>query len=169
MLAERIRILRNYGSRKKYVNDVVGFNSRLDEFQAAVLREKLTTLENDNALRATIANRYLAALRGIPDLILPSVLHNCESVWHLFVVRHPERDRIAAALTKAGIGTLVHYPIAPHMQGAYADFASSRGSLPIAERLQSEILSLPIGPTLTMKAADRVAECLYELFTERTA
>jgi dTDP-4-amino-4,6-dideoxygalactose transaminase len=169
VLAERIRILRNYGSRKKYVNDVVGFNSRLDEFQAAVLREKLAILENDNARRAAIANRYLAALRGVPDLILPSVLPNCESAWHLFVVRHPERDRISAALAKAGIGTLIHYPIAPHMQGAYAGFTSSRGSLPIAERLQSEILSLPIGPTLTLEAADRVAECLYELFTERTA
>jgi dTDP-4-amino-4,6-dideoxygalactose transaminase len=164
-LADSIRMLRNYGSREKYVNEVLGFNSRMDEFQAAVLSEKLVTLDDDNARRSGIANQYLLGLSGIPDLILPSVLPNCESAWHLFVIRHPERDRIAAALAKAKIGTLIHYPIAPHLQSAYADYISLSGSLPLAERLQSEILSLPIGPTLTLAEANRVIECLKELFT----
>lgn len=168
-LAHRVRCLRNYGSRKKYVNEVVGFNSRLDEFHAAVLREKLVLLEQDNARRAAIAERYLQALDGIPDLLLPKVLPDCRSAWHLFVIRHPERDRIAAALADAGIGTLVHYPIAPHLQQAYEGQAPLKGSLPVAELLQSEVLSLPIGPTLTLADAERVAECLCEQLTERTA
>ncbi len=168
-LAERIRTLRNYGSRKKYVNDIVGFNSRLDEFQAAVLHEKLQTLDEDNAHRAAIAARYLTTLGDVPELVLPKVLPACRSAWHLFVVRHPERDRIAAALTSAGIGTLVHYPIAPHLQQAYAGHAPVRGLLPVAERLQSEVLSLPIGPTMTLADAERVADSLCEQLTERTA
>jgi dTDP-4-amino-4,6-dideoxygalactose transaminase len=168
-LAERIRALRNYGSQKKYVNDIVGFNSRMDEFQAAVLHEKLLMLDNDNEHRATIAERYITLLENIPGLALPTLLPDCRSAWHLFVVRHTERDRIAAALASIGIGTLVHYPIAPHLQQAYAGRAPMRGSLPVAERLQSEVLSLPIGPTMTFADVDRVADCLYEQLTERAA
>lgn len=168
-LAEKIRILRNYGSQKKYLNDVIGFNSRLDEFQAALLHAKLSTLEQDNARRSSIASRYKSALAGLPKLILPKVLPGCDSAWHLFVIRHPQRDRIAASLAAAGIGTLIHYPTAPHLQQAYAAHAPLPGSLPVAERLQNEILSLPIGPTLTQKQADRVIGCIYEQLAERTA
>jgi dTDP-4-amino-4,6-dideoxygalactose transaminase len=168
-LADRIRTLRNYGSRQKYVNAVVGFNSRLDEFQAAVLSAKLVTLDEDNARRTAIANRYLSLLSDVPELTLPVVLPACRSAWHLFVVRHPERDRIAAAMAENGIGTLVHYPIAPHLQQAYAGHGPSNASLPVAERLQDEVLSLPIGPTLRLSEAERVADCLLETLTERTA
>lgn len=168
-LAERIRTLRNYGSQKKYINDIVGFNSRLDEFQAAVLHEKLITLDDDNAHRSALAGRYLSMLANVPELVLPKALPDCQSAWHLFVVRHPQRDQIAEALASAGIGTLVHYPIAPHLQQAYAGKAPIRGSLPVAERLQSEVLSLPIGPTMTLADVDRVADCLCEQLTERTA
>ncbi len=168
-LADSLRALRNYGSRKKYVNDVIGFNSRLDEFQAAVLHAKLATLDEDNRRRAAIAEHYLAALRQVPDLVLPTVLSHCRSAWHLFVIRHPDRDRLAAAMAAAGVGTLVHYPISPHQQQAYAAQAQPPGSLPIAERLQNEVLSLPIGPTLTLAEADRVVDCLCEQLTERTA
>lgn len=167
-LAERIRILRNYGSRKKYVNDIVGFNSRLDEFQAAVLYEKLLTLEEDNASRAALAERYISLLEDIPELVLPKVLPDCRSAWHLFVIRHPERDRIAVALASAGVGTLVHYPIAPHLQQAYSGKAPVRGSLPVAERLQTELLSLPLGPTMTLADVDRVADCICEELSEST-
>jgi dTDP-4-amino-4,6-dideoxygalactose transaminase len=151
------------------VNEAIGFNSRLDEFQAAVLSVKLSTLNEDNALRTAIANRYLSLLSDVPELVLPVVLPDCRSVWHLFVVRHPERDRIAAAMAEKGIGTLVHYPIAPHLQEAYAGHPSSYVSLPVAERLQEEVLSLPIGPTLSLAEAERVADCLLETLTERTA
>ena len=122
-----------------------------------------------NAHRTAIAARYLQTLDGIPDLLLPKVLPECSSAWHLFVIRHPERDRIAKALAEAGIGTLVHYPIAPHLQQAYEYQAPPKGLLQVAESLQSEVLSLPIGPTLPLADADRVADCLREKLTERTA
>ena len=167
-LAERIRSLRNYGSRRKYFNDIVGFNSRLDEFQAAILSVKLATLDEDNAHRTEIAHCYSSLLSGIPELVLPVVLPDCRSAWHLFVVRHPARDQIAATLAENGIGTMVHYPIAPHRQQAYARHAPSYASLPVAERLQHEVLSLPIGPTLSPAEATRVANCLLENLTKRT-
>jgi dTDP-4-amino-4,6-dideoxygalactose transaminase len=169
ILAEKIRTLRNYGSRKKYVNDVLGFNSRLDEFQAALLAEKLKTLDSDNAHRNEIANHYLSALSRVSGLVLPKILPSCNSAWHLFVVRHPERDRIAASLSDAGISTLIHYPIAPHQQKAYAGHMPAGSSLTTAERLQNEILSLPIGPTMTLKQAKRVTDCLIEQLSKRTA
>lgn len=164
-LAERIRELRNYGSRKKYVNKVVGFNSRLDEFQAAVLVDKLTKLDLDNTHRRFIAERYLAKLKTLHKLVLPKVLPHCSSSWHLFVVRHPKRDRIAAGLEALGIGTLVHYPIAPHLQPAYADQGFSSRSFPLAEQLHNEVLSLPLGPTMTFTEVDYVVECLFQQIT----
>lgn len=169
MLADKIRTLRNYGSRKKYVNDVLGFNSRLDEFQAALLTDKLKTLDNDNAHRNEIAKHYLSALSQVLGIGLPKVLPSCNSSWHLFVVRHPERDRVSASLSDAGIGSLIHYPIAPHQQKAYAGHMATMRSLSIAERMQNEVLSLPIGPTMTLTEAERVSECLIQQFSKRTA
>ena len=155
-LADRVRVLRNYGSREKYRNEVVGHNSRLDPLQAAFLRVKLTHLDAWNARRAEIAARYLDGLEGLDDLTLPHVPDGAESAWHLFVVRHPERDRLQAALAADGIQTLIHYPVPPHRQPAYADLGMDDGRFPIAEAVHREVLSLPIGPHLDAASVDRV-------------
>jgi dTDP-4-amino-4,6-dideoxygalactose transaminase len=146
-LADRIRVLRNYGSREKYVNDVRGFNSRLDPIQAAALHVKLKALDAWNARRTTVANRYRAELANTA-LSLPFVPAWAEPAWHLYVVQHPQRDALQRQLGKAGIGTLIHYPIPPHLQQAYAAAGFARGQFPIAERLAAQLISLPIGPHL---------------------
>jgi len=151
-LAARLRKMRNYGSSVKYQHDVAGVNSRLDELQAAVLRVKLRHLDAENDARRAVAAQYLTELAGAP-LTLPHVLPGVEPVWHLFVVGVPQRDALQAQLLKDGIGTMVHYPKACHLQGAYA--AGTWPALPIAERMQDEVLSLPMAPYLT--AADVTA------------
>lgn len=145
-LADRVRVLRNYGSRVKYVNEVQGYNSRLDPLQAAVLRVKLRHLEAWNARRRELAAWYLEHLAGVPELTLPFVPEWAEPCWHLFVVRHPRRDELQAKLAEAGIGTLIHYPIPPHRQEAYRGLGFGPGAFPIAETLAREVLSLPMGP-----------------------
>lgn len=155
-LAERIRTYRNYGSQKKYHNLVQGFNSRLDEMQAAFLNVKLDALDDGNARRRAIAARYGELLAG-SGLLLPQVPEWAEPVWHLYVVRHPQRDALAAKLAEQGIGTIVHYPIAPHRQQAYAELGFKEGDFPIAEAIHREVLSLPIGPHMTLAQADEVA------------
>jgi dTDP-4-amino-4,6-dideoxygalactose transaminase len=147
-VAARLRVLRNYGSRVKYHHEELGVNSRLDEIQAAILRVKLPSLEVDNQHRARIAQTYNDGLSGLA-LILPFVPCYAESVWHLYVVRHPQRDQLARYLSEAGVTTVIHYPVSPHLQPAFAHLKIPRGSLPIAERLQAEVLSLPIGPCQT--------------------
>jgi dTDP-4-amino-4,6-dideoxygalactose transaminase len=147
-VADRVRALRNYGSRTKYVNEVRGVNSRLDELQAAVLRVKLPLLEEWNERRRRVAARYLDGLRET-TLNLPSAAPAVDPVWHLFVVRSEARDRLQQHLTKNGVQTLIHYPIPPHLQAAYADLACPVGAFPIAERIHRECLSLPMGPHLT--------------------
>jgi dTDP-4-amino-4,6-dideoxygalactose transaminase len=154
-VADRIRVLRNYGSREKYVNEVQGVNSRLDPVQAAALRLKLKVLDAWNARRAAIARRYSAALAG-SGFTLPVVAGGAEPAWHLYVIRHPERDRIQRSLTEAGIGTLIHYPIPPHLQKAYAGAGFASGQFPIAERIAAEALSLPIGPQLGRDGVEAV-------------
>ena len=156
-LAERLRTLRNYGSRVKYHNQELGFNSRLDELQAALLRTKLPLLDEGNRRRADIARQYLEGLAGL-DLVLPewSAEPGTESAWDLFVVRHRQRDHLAATLAEAGVGTVIHYPVPPHLQPAYAGAGWPAGSLPISERLHAEVLSLPIGPTQTAAQTDEV-------------
>ena len=146
-LAERIRVLRNYGSRVKYVNDVQGYNSRLDPIQAAVLRVKLPVLDEWNTRRSAIAQRYLQALAG-SGLVLPQVPSWADPVWHLFVVRHPQREALAARLQAAGVASLIHYPIAPHQQAAYAGAGFAPEAFPLAQRIAQEVLSLPIGPQM---------------------
>ena len=155
-LADRLRVLRNYGSRVKYFNDVVGFNSRLDPLQAAVLRVKLAHLDPWNQRRQQLAARYLDAFADCRGLILPTVADGSEAAWHLFVIRVPERDRIQQLLTADGIQTLIHYPVPPHLSGAYRQLGWSRGQFPIAEQLAEEVLSLPIGPQLATEQQDRV-------------
>ena len=148
-VAERLRVLRNYGSRVKYVNDVQGWNSRLDPIQAAILRVKLKHLDAWNARRAAIAHHYLDALSNT-GLVLPDVPAWADPVWHLFVVRHVQRDAVQSRLSEAGIGSLIHYPIPPHRQAAYAGAGFAADAFPIASRMADEVLSLPIGPHLLM-------------------
>lgn len=158
-LAERLRALRNYGSFTKYVHVMQGLNSRLDPIQAAVLRVKLKYLESWNAKRRQIAAAYLHALRDC-EVGLPTIPQHCESAFHLFVVRSKRRAALQEALRESGIETLIHYPTPPHLQGAYAGQGYSVGSLPLAERLAGEVISLPIGPHLPAGAVEAVAAVL---------
>jgi dTDP-4-amino-4,6-dideoxygalactose transaminase len=159
-LADAIRVYRNYGSSVKYKNDVLGFNSRLDELQAALLLVKLAVLDRANAKRVEIAKFYMEQLAGIAGLILPSVPDWADPVWHLFVIRHKQRDELAKKLTEAGIGNMVHYPIPPHKQLAYSSLNYQDNSFPIAESIHNEVLSLPIGPMLTLDQATKVVQVI---------
>ena len=158
-LADRIRVLRNYGSRVKYVNEVQGYNSRLDPLQAAVLRIKLTHLDSWNARRAHVAKIYLKGLDG-SGLVLPHVPEWAAPAWHLFVVRHPQRDALQQRLSETGVGTLIHYPIPPHKQAAYADAGFAPEAFPIASWMADEVLSLPMGPHLAMDDVAWVIEAV---------
>ena len=156
-LAATLRKMRNYGSSVKYRHDIAGVNSRLDEIQAAVLRVKLPQLDAENAARRAAAAAYLEALGQAP-LQLPHVPDGMEPAWHLFVVATPQRDALQAKLRQQEIGTLVHYPMACHQQGAYRGQAWP--SLPLAERLQSQVLSLPMAPYLTSGDVRAVADAV---------
>ena len=158
-LAERVRMLRNYGSREKYVNEVRGVNSRLDPIQAAVLRVKLKHLDEWNGRRARLARQYSEALADT-DLILPHVPEWAEPAWHLYVVRSKERDILQARLADAGIGTLIHYPIPPHMQQAYADAVFREEDFPLARQLAAEVLSLPMSGHPSPNTATLVSTAL---------
>jgi len=160
-IAERVRVLGNYGSREKYVNDVQGYNSRLDPLQAAILRVKLAHLDEWNARRSAIAQRYQQDLARCA-LTLPQVPEWANPVWHLYVVRHPQRDALQRALTDAGVGTLIHYPIPPHRQQAYTHAGWGQGSFPIAECMAAEVLSLPMGPQLQLGQVDSVIAAIHK-------
>lgn len=164
-LAGGVRQLRNYGSHEKYFHQIQGFNSRLDELQAAFLDVKLRKLEEWNSRRAQIARQYLEALSGISDLNLPYVAPWAEPVWHLFVIRHPDRCRLQEQLDQAGIGTLIHYPVPPHQSGAYRASERRNGNLRIAERLSREVLSLPIGSHMNSADVQNVADALRQVAT----
>lgn len=164
-LARRVRSLRNYGSQVKYYNEVKGFNSRLDPLQAAVLRVKLAHLDAWNQRRTVIAARYLEALADLP-LTLPHVPAWAEPVWHLFVVRYPERDRLQRYLADRGIGTLIHYPVPPHLQNAYAEMGLSEGTFPVTETIHREVLSLPMGPHLSEGERTAVVAAVRTFFTQ---
>ena len=155
-LADKLRALRNYGSKLKYYHERMGINSRLDELQAAFLRVKLAKLNEWNARRQTVAHYYLNRLQRLPELVLPFVPAEIDPVWHLFVVRHPRRDELRRHLAEAGIGSLIHYPVPPHLSEAYSDLGHRRGSYPIAEEQSRTVLSLPIGPHLNRQAQDHV-------------
>ena len=166
-LAERVRVLRNYGSRVKYHNEVVGLNSRLDPIQAAVLAVKLPHLDAWNQRRERIAALYDEGLAGLDWLGLPSWQDDrTRSALHLYVVRTPRRDELQQHLNAAGVQTLIHYPIPPHRQPAYASLGLAEGSFPVAERLAREVLSLPIGPHLSTEDAARVVAAVRS-FGER--
>ena len=160
-LAEKLRSLRNYGSKVKYVNEVKGFNSRMDELQAAVLRVKLRHLDAWNARRKGLADLYLKGLQ-VTDLTLPHVPSWAEPVWHLFVVRSPDRDALQRELKERGVSTLIHYPVPPHLQEAYAELGFTEDAFPIAEAVHRKVLSLPLGPQLGLEAAAYVVTSLVE-------
>ncbi|MFE2052934.1 DegT/DnrJ/EryC1/StrS family aminotransferase [Streptomyces sp. NPDC059459] len=149
-VAERLRLLRNCGSREKYRHEVRSTHSRLDEFQAAVLRAKLPRLDAWNARRARIAERYGRALGALPQLALPVTARWADPAWHLYVIRCAERDELRRRLDRAGVQTLIHYPVPPHRSPAYADdpAGAPAGTHPLSERLAAQSLSLPLGPHL---------------------
>lgn len=166
-LAGRLRMLGNYGSAVKYHNQVKGYNSRLDELQAAFLRIKLRSLENDNARRSVIATQYLSALAN-SGLVLPQVPVHCQPVWHLFVVRSTKRDELKKRLEERGVHTLIHYPIPPHMQEAYRDQGLCEGTFSISERMHREVLSLPIGPTMTDEQVEATIAAVLQVQEDLT-
>jgi dTDP-4-amino-4,6-dideoxygalactose transaminase len=147
-LAERCRLFRNYGSVEKYYHDVKGLNSRLDELQSAFLRLKLPDLEAKNTERERLAQRYMEALSPVKSIVLPQPVEGWQ-VWHLFVIRTAERDRFMQFLKDRGVATLIHYPLPPHLQQAYADAGYKAGDFPMAEQAAREVVSLPFWPEMS--------------------
>lgn len=162
-LAERVRLLRNYGSRRKYEHETFGLNSRLDPLQAAILSAKLPFLESWNARRAATAAAYADGLGGLPGLVLPVEAEGAQHAWHLYVVRSDRRDALAAHLARLGVQTLVHYPIPPHRSGPYQ---GAGWSLPITDQLAAEVLSLPIGPQMPADQRDQVIAAVRSFHEE---
>jgi len=161
-LAERVRLLRQYGWRERYVSDSSGGNSRLDELQAAVLRVKLRYLDGENARRRYLARAYDALLKST-ELVLPSVRPGARHVYHQYVVRLPRRDELGIHLREAGIGTGIHYPVPVHLQPAYRGRLPLGTPLPVTEQVAGEILSLPMFPQLSDRQVRQVCECIGRL------
>ena len=161
VLADRLRTLRNYGSREKYINEIIGYNSRLDPLQAAFLRVKLGALEEWNARRRAIAGVYLSRLAGSP-IGLPFVPEDSVPSWHLFVIRHAHRDLLRQRLGEMGVDTLIHYPVPPHRQRVYEDAGILADEYPITQAMADTVLSLPMGPHLSMSGAERVCDAVLQ-------
>ena len=158
-LIDKVRVLRNYGSKIKYVNGVKGYNSRLDPIHSAVLSVKLKHLDNWNKRRSAIAEKYLIGLKDT-EIVLPLIPEWAKPAWHLFVVRSKNRTQIIDKLAKKNVGTLIHYPIPPHLQEAYAELGYVRGAFKLAESLANEVFSLPIGPHLSDIDCELVIDAL---------
>ncbi len=159
-VAERVRLLREYGWRERYVSDVAGFNSRLDELQAAILRVKLKYLDEENARRREIARTYDEWLAA-PSLRVPARLGDDEHVYHQYVVRCDARDSLREYLRERGVSALIHYPVPVHLQPAYRNRATvHRGVLPETELAARQVLSLPIHPHLSEEQVERVCEAI---------
>ncbi|WP_289000634.1 DegT/DnrJ/EryC1/StrS family aminotransferase [uncultured Psychrobacter sp.] len=157
-LADTLCALRNYGSHEKYKNELKGVNSRLDEIQAAMLSVKIKHLDNEIAHRRKVATAYLTGINN-PAIILPTLPVDIEHhVWHLFVIRHEHRQQLQSYLAEQGIQTLIHYPIPPHKQSAYSEW--NELTLPITEQIHDEVLSLPMGPVMTIESAQKVIKAL---------
>jgi dTDP-4-amino-4,6-dideoxygalactose transaminase len=163
-LARRLRQLRNYGSDQKNQHGSLGYNSRLDEMQAAILSIKLRQLPAWTAQRRQLAAWYNHYLAGIPALRLPTVAPGAESVWHLYVIHTAPRDALQRHLAAYGIGTLIHYPMPPHRQLAYAHLGLANGTLPIAEELAATCLSLPLWPGMTEEMVADIASTIQEFY-----
>lgn len=145
-LVAKVRMLSNYGSQVKYKHELRGYNARLDEMQAAFLRVKLRHVDDQTQVRRRIAAAYSEGLR---DVVVPQVMSETAPVWHLYVIRTKHRDQMVQRLKECGVAALIHYPVAPHLQEAYADLGYGKGAFPISETIHEEVLSLPMGPTLT--------------------
>ena len=163
-LAQQVRTLRNYGSQQKYHNEIIGYNSRLDELQAAVLRTKLPHLPTWTAQRQQVAAWYDQHLVGISAVRRPVVATGATHVYHLYVVQVPQREALQQHLTAQGIGTMIHYPIPPHRQPAYADLGLTAGAFPIAEELAATCLSLPLWPGLTEAKVVTVTQAIRSFY-----
>jgi len=161
-VAAKVRLFRNYGSQVKYHNKIQGYNSRLDELQAAFLRVRLRHLDEWNQRRSVVAQNYLAAWSDIAGLTLPQIPAWVQPVWHLFVIRHPKREQLQKLLSHNDIGTLIHYPVPPHLSGAYSDLNFEPGDYPVAESLANSLLSVPIGPHLSDAERAYVTKTLRE-------
>ena len=162
-IAERVRLLRQYGWKEHYVSSVKGINSRLDELQAAILRVKLRHLDHWNQRRNQLADLYFELLSET-ELVLPLRPQDGEHVFHQFVIRHPRRDDLREHLLSKGIRTLVHYPVPIHLQPAYKNLKLDSGDLPFTEQATREVLSLPMYPELTEGEVRRVAEAIRSFF-----
>lgn len=163
-LARKIETLRNYGSQKKYYNEVVGFNNRLDELQASFLSVKLKYLKKWTIERREIANSYSSQLKGIGDLVLPRLASGAAHSYHLYVIRTSKRDNLKAFLEQNGISTMIHYPIPPHLQEAYEFLDHKKGDFPIAEEIADTCLSLPIWPGMTFEQVEYVTLKIRQFF-----
>jgi dTDP-4-amino-4,6-dideoxygalactose transaminase len=163
-IGERVRALREHGQRRKYVHEWDGYTARLDTVQAVVLLHKLPHLDGWNAQRRDIAARYTEALDGVGDLRLPEVPSGSSPVWHLYVVRTAEPERLAERLRERGVGTGRHYPIPPHLSPAYAGLGYRQGAFPVSEGLARECLSLPIFPGMTEQQVDAVVDAIAASF-----
>jgi len=163
-LNRRVRVIRNYGSEVKYYNIEKGINSRLDELQAALLSAKLPLLNKWNHERNIAAQQYMNELKGVGDIVLPVVAENCTSVFHLFIVRTNQRAALQKHLTDAGVGTMIHYPVPPHLQEAYKELNYKKGDFPIAEMIAESALSLPIFPGITAEEITHVCNSIKSFF-----
>jgi dTDP-4-amino-4,6-dideoxygalactose transaminase len=163
-IADRIRMLRNYGSKQKYYNEEKGYNFRLDELQAAFLREKLHFLDEWNQRRIKIASIYSNGLSNVPGLVIPFVPDWASPIWHIYAIRCSERDDLKKYLKDNHIETLIHYPIPPHLSGAYSEMNFQKGAFPIAEELAVSELSIPMGPHLQVEDAEYVVQVIKDYF-----
>lgn len=163
-LNEKIQILRNYGSRVKYYNEVKGYNSRLDELQAAFLSVKLTKLIASNNKRNNVAKHYIKGLEGVGDIVLPKTAVNATHVYHIFCIRTKKRNQLQKFLTENGVQTLIHYPVPPHLQKAYKELNFKKGDFPIAEELASTSLSIPMYPEMTIAQIEKVISTISRFF-----
>jgi dTDP-4-amino-4,6-dideoxygalactose transaminase len=159
-IAEKVRSLGNYGSLKKYFHPEIGFNSRLDTLQAVVLDEKLKHLNKWNSERQNLARNYLEKLNGVEQIRLPQVSEVDGHVWHLFVIRVPERDEVVQRMQNLGVQCIIHYPRAIHLQGGLAELGYKVGDFPVAESIADSCLSLPLYPGMTESDQDYVVDCL---------
>ena len=163
-LTIKIKELRNYGSKIKYYNEVKGFNSRLDELQAAFLNLKIANLKNENDIRINLSKIYINRLDNVGDIFLPHLADGCSSVYHIFQIRTKKRDQLSEYLLSKDIGTMIHYPVPPHLQKAYNDLSFNIGDFPIAEEIANTCLSLPMGPHLGQEHIEIVSNEIINFF-----
>ena len=163
-IAGKLRILRNYGSEKKYYNETIGYNSRLDELQAGFLSVKLSNLHNDNKKRNVSASIYNELLNNVGDILIPEIANGCTSVYHIYQIRTQRRDALQTYLADNKISTMIHYPVPPHLQKAYAYLDFKKGDFPIAEEIAETTLSLPMDPFISKDEIEFVCTSIKSFF-----